>query len=116
MATLPTQLLLTKEDLAEAREELGLLIDGVPMSQERFADFLGVSVMTVSRWERGVHAPSQLSRNAIRAALVEARQLNTVAAAHLGTKAVRKIDKARGQKATPRPRAKDHTAQAVAAP
>lgn len=105
---------LSPADLIEAREELGMLIDGKPMSQERFADFLGVSAMTVSRWERGVHTPSQLSMQAIRTALVDARQANNTTAAHLGAAAVRKIDRAADARRKAR-RGKAQTAQASTA-
>lgn len=41
------------QDILELRTRLGL-------SQEKFAYKLGVSVPTVSRWERGKYKPSQL--------------------------------------------------------
>jgi len=41
------------KDIKELRLRLG-------MSQEKFAYKLGVSVPTVSRWERGTFKPSQL--------------------------------------------------------
>jgi len=41
-------------DIRDVRAELGL-------TQEKLAKRLGVSVTTISRWERGAHKPSSLA-------------------------------------------------------
>ena len=45
---------MTNSNIKNLRQELGL-------SQEQLARYLGVSFMTVSRWERGQAKPSQLA-------------------------------------------------------
>ena len=41
-------------EIKQARQKLG-------MSQQKFATKLGVGMMTVSRWERGIAKPSPLA-------------------------------------------------------
>lgn len=48
------------ERLKHARIAAGL-------SQERLSSAIGVSVGTVSRWERAIHAPSKIERKLARA-------------------------------------------------
>ena len=50
--------MLRKHDVVRLRTRLGL-------SQEKFAQKLGVSVWTVSKWERGLHKPRGLSLRAL---------------------------------------------------
>ena len=52
---------ITPDEVREYRRELGILGGGSDMSQQDFAQLVGVSLMTVSRWERGVYAPSPTS-------------------------------------------------------
>jgi DNA-binding transcriptional regulator YiaG len=51
--------------LRSLREKLGL-------SQEQFAQRLGVTWSTVNRWENGKGKPSPLAREKLRAALTDA--------------------------------------------
>lgn len=46
--------------LKKAREQIGL-------SQQSFADRLGVSFSTVNRWEQGRHVPNKITIKAIEA-------------------------------------------------
>lgn len=46
--------------LKKAREQIGL-------SQQSFADQLGVSFSTVNRWEQGRHIPNKITIKAIEA-------------------------------------------------
>lgn len=50
---------MTSQQLRNARLSLGL-------TQEQLADRLGVTGITISRWERGKQAPSPLASLAIR--------------------------------------------------
>jgi len=45
---------MTKQEIKQVRQKLG-------MSQQKFATKLGVGMMTVSRWERGIAKPSPLA-------------------------------------------------------
>ena len=45
---------MTYEEIKQKRIDLGL-------SQQKFAEKLGVTVRTISRWERGVSRPSPLA-------------------------------------------------------
>lgn len=47
-------------EIKEIRQKLG-------MSQEGLAKLIGVSFQTINRWERGVHEPSPLALEKIRA-------------------------------------------------
>lgn len=52
---------MTPQEVREIRRTLGGYEGAEDMSQQDFAQLLGVSLMTVSRWERGVYAPSPMS-------------------------------------------------------
>ena len=47
------------EDVKPLREKLG-------WTQQQLADYLGIDVMTVSRWERGIKQPSSLACRQLR--------------------------------------------------
>lgn len=51
-------LIQSSEDVRREREKLGI-------SQERLARILGVSVFTLSRWERGIIEPSAVTLRGI---------------------------------------------------
>lgn len=57
---------MTKEELRQVREGLGL-------TQEQFAQLLGVHTLTVSKWERGVLTPSPYQETLIQS-FAKARQ------------------------------------------
>ncbi len=44
---------MTPEEIKEIRDKLGI-------TQERFANLLGTTVVTVNRWENGQNVPSRL--------------------------------------------------------
>lgn len=71
----PPRDVMTPAQVVAARHELGRLLEGRPLSQEAFGALVGTTLMTVSRWERGVHIPSPLSVAAIRRELARARSL-----------------------------------------
>ncbi len=50
--------MIQKYDVAKLRSRLGL-------SQEKFAEKLGVSVSSVGKWETGLHKPRGLSLRAL---------------------------------------------------
>lgn len=84
VTTRPT---MTPAEVRETRRELGELA-GSGMSQQDFAQLLGVSLMTVSRWERGVYAPNPSSVRLIKQELRTARSRAQTRANKLLTEAV----------------------------
>jgi DNA-binding transcriptional regulator YiaG len=49
---------MTAKEIIELRSQLG-------WSQKKLADHIGIEVMTVSRWERGLHQPKGASIRAL---------------------------------------------------
>ena len=55
---------MNKQIIIELRKKLGL-------SQQAFATKLGVGIMTVSRWERGICEPSNMAMEKIKSIIKE---------------------------------------------
>jgi transcriptional regulator with XRE-family HTH domain len=53
-----SKLLRSENEIRELRKRL-------KMTQQELADNIGIDVMTVSRWERGIYRPSRLALQAI---------------------------------------------------
>ena len=50
---------MTKQEVKQLRVKLGL-------SQQEFATKLGIGIMTVSRWERGITKPSRMAQRLLK--------------------------------------------------
>jgi DNA-binding transcriptional regulator YiaG len=61
--------IITAEEIKKLRKQLGL-------SQESFAQLVGVSFQTINRWERGIFKPSRLAVDKIASLISKNNEAN----------------------------------------